>query len=129
VITQENRCLAFPNIFQHRVAPFQLKDKKKPGYRKILVFFLVDPNPGCKVFSTAHVPPQQSDWLMEELAKVNPFRSLPKEIFQHICGYCSWPMSLRDAKLHRTGLMDERKYFIDSSNQQFFERVFSLCEH
>jgi hypothetical protein len=44
VITQENRCIIFPNIYQHRVAPFQLKDPTQLGVRKILVFFLVDPS-------------------------------------------------------------------------------------
>jgi hypothetical protein len=54
VTCQENRCIAFPNTMQHRVAPFQLEDETKPGIRKILVFFLVDPNE--RVLSTLHVP-------------------------------------------------------------------------
>ncbi|CAF5081644.1 unnamed protein product, partial [Rotaria sp. Silwood1] len=61
VITQENRCLVFPNIYQHRVAPFQLKDPTQSGQRKILVLFLVDPT--ARILSTANVPPQQSHWL------------------------------------------------------------------
>ncbi|KZV97535.1 hypothetical protein EXIGLDRAFT_832794 [Exidia glandulosa HHB12029] len=40
--TKCGRCIAFPNIFQHRVAPFSLLDKTKPGHRKILALFLVD---------------------------------------------------------------------------------------
>jgi len=42
----EGRCIAFPNIYQHRVSPFELRDKSKPGHRKILAFFLVDPTLG-----------------------------------------------------------------------------------
>jgi len=127
VITQENRCIVFPNIFQHKVAPFELKDKTKPGHRKILVFFLIDPN--NQVISTAKVYPQRSDWFMEELFKIKPFSSLQKEILELIMSYCRWPMTLTEAKVHRAGLMAERKYFIDESNEQFFERRFSLCEH
>ncbi|KAI9761705.1 MAG: hypothetical protein M1840_001736 [Geoglossum simile] len=41
---EEDRLLTFPNTFQHRVGPFRLADPTKPGHRKILAFFLVDPN-------------------------------------------------------------------------------------
>ena len=38
-------CYVFPNDLQHRVAPFEMADKTKPtAHRKILAFFLVDPN-------------------------------------------------------------------------------------
>ena len=43
VVTKEGRCLAFPNIYQHCVAPFRLEDPTRAGVRRILVFFLVDP--------------------------------------------------------------------------------------
>jgi hypothetical protein len=46
--------LAFPNIFQHKVEPFELVDKSKNGHRKILVFFIVDP--GVKITSTKDIP-------------------------------------------------------------------------
>src|SRR5690606_25476567 len=44
VETSPGRCLAFPNVLQHRVAPFQLADPTRPGHRKILAFFLIDPS-------------------------------------------------------------------------------------
>ena len=59
--TCEGRCIAFPNVFQHRVAPFSLLDASKPGHRSILVLFLVDPT--ISILSTSRVPPQQKDWL------------------------------------------------------------------
>jgi hypothetical protein len=127
VITQENRCIAFPNIFQHQVAPFTLEDKTKPGKRKILVFFLVDP--GRRVLSTATVPPQQAGWLVDEVAKMSPFKDLPKEIMQHVGSFMRWPMTRAEAEIHREALMSERKYFIKNSNEKLFERQFSLCEH
>lgn len=57
VDTHENLCLVFPNFMQHRVSNFGLEDESKPGYRKILVFFLIDP--AHRILSTADVPPQQ----------------------------------------------------------------------
>jgi hypothetical protein len=57
IITKSGRAIAFPNLYQHCVAPFSLLDNSKPGHRKILVFFLVDP--AYHILSTALVPPQQ----------------------------------------------------------------------
>ena len=44
VDTREGRLLTFPNILQHQVQPFSLVDPSKPGHRKILALFLVDPH-------------------------------------------------------------------------------------
>jgi hypothetical protein len=125
IITQEDRCIAFPNLFQHQVAPFELVDKSKPGYRKILVFFLVDPS--VRVQSTLHVPPQQRHWMIEILCKI--FKTLPKEVVALIVGFMDWPMDLASAKIYRGELMEERKFFIKENNSRYFERPFSLCEH
>ncbi|MGW0435787.1 DUF4246 domain-containing protein [Micromonospora sp. NPDC003197] len=100
--THAGRCLAFPNILQHRVAPFRLADPTRPGHRKILAFFLVDPS--VKIVSTADVPPQQ------------PWSSTST-------------MTLEQAKEYREQLMQERKFFVDEHNEELYEREFSLCEH
>jgi len=42
--TIENMCLVFPNFLQHKVSELKLIDTTKPGHRKILVFFLIDPD-------------------------------------------------------------------------------------
>jgi hypothetical protein len=34
--------VAIPNLFQHCVRPFHQQDATRPGYRKILVFFVVE---------------------------------------------------------------------------------------
>ncbi|KAF5681277.1 hypothetical protein FHETE_66 [Fusarium heterosporum] len=60
VHTKKGRAIFFPNLVQHRVSPFQLVDKTKPGYRKILALFLVDPS--IPIISTSNVPPQQKHW-------------------------------------------------------------------
>lgn len=57
VETPQGRCLAFPNNLQHRVARFELEDKKRSWHQKILTFLLV--NPDDRVPSTREVPPQQ----------------------------------------------------------------------
>ncbi|MDK1344662.1 DUF4246 domain-containing protein [Streptomyces sp. 378] len=100
--TPAGRCLAFPNILQHRVGSFRLADPSRPGYRKILAFFLVDPSE--KIISTSDVPPQQ------------PWSAAST-------------MTLDQAKDFREQLMRERKFFVDEHNEQLYEREFSLCEH
>ncbi|MFI9114077.1 DUF4246 domain-containing protein [Streptomyces venezuelae] len=102
VSTPEGRCLAFPNILQHRVSPFRLADRTRPGHRKILAFFLVDP--ARTIVSTSDVPPQQ------------PWSDTST-------------MTLEQAKEYREQLMRERKFFVDEHNEQLYEREFSLCEH
>ncbi|WP_093868242.1 DUF4246 domain-containing protein [Streptomyces sp. KS_5] len=102
VSTPAGRCLAFPNILQHRVGSFRLADATRPGYRKILAFFLVDPSE--QIVSTSDVPPQQP-W--------SPAST----------------MTLEQAKSFREQLMQERKFFVDEHNEQLYEREFSLCEH
>ena len=127
IITQEDRCIVFPNVYQHRVAPFQLQDPTQSGERKILVFFLIDPS--IRILSTANIPPQQSDWLLNIVRSMSPFNKLPSLIVDKIMGYIDFPMSLNEAKAHREKLMAERKYFLSKNNELLFERPFSLCEH
>ncbi|MCX5422020.1 DUF4246 domain-containing protein [Streptomyces sp. NBC_00078] len=100
--TPAGRCLAFPNILQHRVGSFRLTDPTRPGYRKILAFFLVDPSE--KIVSTSDVPPQQ------------PWSDTST-------------MTLEQAENYREQLIQERKFFVDEHNEQLYEREFSLCEH
>ncbi|MFE3861437.1 DUF4246 domain-containing protein [Streptomyces goshikiensis] len=100
--TPAGRCLAFPNVLQHRVGSFRLTDTTRPGHRKILAFFLVHPSEG--IVSTSDVPPQQ------------PWSDTST-------------MTLEQAKEHREQLMRERKFFVAEHNDQLYEREFSLCEH
>ncbi|MFJ5730895.1 DUF4246 domain-containing protein [Streptomyces paradoxus] len=100
--TPAGRCLAFPNVLQHRVDSFRLLDPTRPGHRKILAFFLVDPSE--TIVSTSDVPPQQ------------PWSDTST-------------MTLEQARNYREQLMQERKFFVDEHNEQLYEREFSLCEH
>ncbi|MFF9345208.1 DUF4246 domain-containing protein [Streptomyces sp. NPDC014773] len=100
--TPAGRCLAFPNVLQHRVGPFRLADPARPGHRKILAFFLVDPS--TTIVSTSDVPPQQP-WAETST------------------------MTREEAEGFREELMRERKFFVGEHNEQLYEREFSLCEH
>lgn len=106
------RCIVFPNIYQHLVKPFKLVDKTKPGFRKILVFFLVDPT--VKIISTHNVLPQQPDW--DDVQPDEPADKRQK-------------MTRKEAEDMREKLMFQRKYARDEFQKEFYEREFSLCEH
>ncbi|KAG9088437.1 hypothetical protein FRC06_002031 [Ceratobasidium sp. 370] len=115
--TSENRTTAFPNIYQHRVSPFELRDKSKPGYRKILALFLVDP--AIQRPSTTIVPPQQQDW------RVVPDPTLAAAMLSRFEN----TMSRQEAEAYRLELMDERTAFVKANDEHFFSVPFSMCEH
>ncbi|KAI9933694.1 hypothetical protein ASPWEDRAFT_167964 [Aspergillus wentii DTO 134E9] len=106
VSTHQGRLLTFPNTMQHQVSPFSLADSSKPGHRKILAFFLVDPN--LRVISSANIPPQSADWAE---------------------GNGDSLMTLDQAKEHRLELMEERKTATVQTNGIFETGEFGLCEH
>ncbi|KAF9520691.1 hypothetical protein BS47DRAFT_1286740 [Hydnum rufescens UP504] len=128
VDTKEGRLLTWPNILQHRVEPFTLADPTRPGHRKILALFLVDPN--IRIISTANVPCQQKDWWTTDIRKKGGLAELPLElqdqVFNEVEGF---PISLEEAKEQRLELMEERKRFVFSHEQSFEGSYFSLCEH
>ncbi|GLB35530.1 putative protein of unknown function (DUF4246) [Lyophyllum shimeji] len=129
VDTPEGRLLTWPNILQHRVQPFELEDPTKPGHRKILALFLVDPN--TRIISTANVPPQRRDWWSEQVRKGDHAVSrLPAELQDHVLDAVEeFPISLEDAKELRLKLMEERKVFVVKHDEAFRQHEFSLCEH
>ena len=63
VSTPQGRLLAFPNVFQHCVSDFQLQDPTKPGHRRFIALWLVDPL--IRIINTANVPPQQAEWWVD----------------------------------------------------------------
>ena len=107
MLTRKGRVLAFPNVLQHRVASFGLKDPTKPGHRKILAMFLVDPH--TRILSTTNVPPQPRDWWAEEVHKIDPFAELPTELFDKIIeDVDDFPIGWTEACETREALMAER---------------------
>ncbi|KAI0742054.1 hypothetical protein C8Q80DRAFT_1109616 [Daedaleopsis nitida] len=128
VVAAEDKCVAFPNRWQHRVEPFELADATQPGHRKILCFFLVDPF--VRIHSTADVPPQQSDWYEAEMERIPALRALPQELFDMISRYVlDATMTREDAEEVREELMEERANFVVTHNELVFEVQMNLCEH
>ncbi|KAI1790084.1 hypothetical protein LXA43DRAFT_1018230 [Ganoderma leucocontextum] len=128
IIAEEGKCIAFPNIYQHRVDAFELVDPTKPGHRKILCFFLVDPF--TKVLSTRDVPPQQEDWAAEALGEARSLQLLPQELFDIVVDYTrEGKVSRKEAEDVREQLMAERSTFVVEHNKELFEVEFYMCEH
>lgn len=132
VLTKEGRLLAFPNVLQHRVPPFSTRDLSKPGYRKILALFLVDPH--IRILSTSKVPPQQKEWWVGEVmgaaGTIDRLSDMPTEMMGHILDDCDgFPISLEEAKEIRAELMKERSRIQVSVEEGFNENQFNFCEH
>lgn len=159
VNTPEGRLLAFPNVFQHRVSPFELVDKTKPGHRRFIALWLVDPHQ--RIISTANVPPQQQDWWAESVfgASTNEQRAaaekLPAEMVQLLQEkgvelpssgekgakvpnevldlvrkeFNLGTLSLQEAKEHRLALMAERSTHQVDAENESLSATYSFCEH
>ncbi|OBZ68435.1 hypothetical protein A0H81_11563 [Grifola frondosa] len=128
IVTTEDKCLVFPNIYQHCVAPFGLADPTKPGFRKILCFFLVDPF--TKIASTSDVPAQQTEWFVNALEEAQALQRLPQELWDIIVGYAIEDMmSVEEAKKEREKLMKERSNMVHDQSTIVFETSFNMCEH
>ncbi|KAI8586465.1 hypothetical protein BDZ88DRAFT_399827 [Geranomyces variabilis] len=54
------RCVAFPNVYQHKFSAISLLDRTRNGHSTLISFLLIDPS--TRITSTLQVPPQQPDW-------------------------------------------------------------------
>ncbi|KAF8146493.1 hypothetical protein K438DRAFT_1734716 [Mycena galopus ATCC 62051] len=133
IATTAGRALAWPNVYQHRVAPFRLLDPTKPGHRKILAIFLVDPSIK-PIPSATHIPLQRADWIIDALqeAKSDPnslFSRLPSEllclIYDHLPNML---MTQHEAEKYRLELMEERTNFVQNRKEEL-SYTFNMCEH
>ncbi|KAJ2777470.1 hypothetical protein H4R18_005136 [Coemansia javaensis] len=128
VAAAHGRCIVFPNVYQHRVSEFRLADPTKPGHRKILAFFFV--NPTVRVPSSEIVPPQQQDWWAPAALGRYCMPMLPAVVRDGILGYVDFPMPLAAAKEPRLELMAERTANNSSAEEvSGFDAEFHLCEH
>ncbi|KAF7354774.1 hypothetical protein MSAN_01391600 [Mycena sanguinolenta] len=131
--TSAGRALAWPNIYQHRVSPFSLQDPTKPGHRKILAIFLVDPSVD-PIPSATNVPPQQADWAAEVLeeARCDPtsaYSRLPPELSNEILArFPDTFVSRAEAEEYRLALMKERTRFVKVHGREL-KHSFNMCEH
>ncbi|KAJ7862636.1 hypothetical protein B0H14DRAFT_2740011 [Mycena olivaceomarginata] len=128
-VTSAGRALAWPNIYQHRVSPFRLLDPTKPGHRKIIAIFLVDPSID-PIPSATDIPPQQSDWVFEALEDpTSTFTRLPSELAIKVQeGFSDGLMSRAEAEDYRLKLMKERTQFIGGRGREL-KHSFNMCEH
>ncbi|KAI0717938.1 hypothetical protein C8Q72DRAFT_902417 [Fomitopsis betulina] len=126
ITTKQDRCIAFPNLYQHLVSPFQLSDSTKPGHRKILVFFLVDPHIHIPSASTA--APQQAAWMQRAVTGTRLWERLPPEVRDIIWAYAGC-MTAEEAREYRLELMEERTTFVEVVDGQRFGTEFNMCEH
>jgi hypothetical protein len=103
------------------VGPFQLADLTRPGHRKILALFLVDPN--IRITSTENIPPQKYDWLGEDSARNNS--SEPAKDYSPTVDFRNHLFQLAEAREWREELMAERKAFVKEQNSALTAKYFS----
>ncbi|KAL4866602.1 hypothetical protein BDV12DRAFT_172555 [Aspergillus spectabilis] len=124
VVCKESRLITFPNTLQHKVLPFSLADPSKPGHRKILALFLVDP--WRRIISSANVPPQREDWR----PKLNAGEDIAVGQQRKVTDSTqSSTMTMEEAKAYRLELMKERGLRSEKQNSAYEEGAFCLCEH
>jgi hypothetical protein len=132
--TKAGRALSWSNVYQHCVSSFKLSDPAKPGHRKILAIFLVDPTID-PVHSTTTVAPQQAEWAAEALqaslaADDSLFSRLPQELADLIKERLpSTVMTLKEAEAYRLALMRERTVFVKKHSDTAYGVRFNMCEH
>ncbi|KAJ6558212.1 hypothetical protein B0H19DRAFT_1376690 [Mycena capillaripes] len=118
----------------HCVSAFRLSDLSKPGHRKILAIFLVDPTIQ-PIPSTTNVPPQQVDWACEALkGLLEDHRSLvsrlPQELVDSIKEQLlAMTMTLKEAEAYRLELMKERTVFVKNHSDTAYGVKFNMYEH
>lgn len=125
VTAQNGRGVVFPNTLEHKVEPFELVDPTKPGTRKILAFFLVDPTK--TIPSSAVIRAQQQDWIERAQAPVLKKMKLPECVESKVGRFAGAGMTLAEALAYRLELMTERSPIVDDGGDP--ELYFSLCEH
>ncbi|KAF9789748.1 hypothetical protein BJ322DRAFT_1203235 [Thelephora terrestris] len=127
VETIQGRCVAFPNIYQHQVQPFRLRDPTKPGLRKIFVAFLVDPT--YTIPSATIIAPQQREIIrdaMLEAGNSSWLGRLPVELIDDIASGNDGTLSRAEAEAYRLEIMDERTAFVRASDSSYFGTNFPL---
>lgn len=119
------RTVIFPSMVQHRYTGFELLDKTKPGYLRVLVFYLVDPN--IRIISTANVPPQRLDWtfgLTEEGS--DSTAAMAKLALDNKDKKGNMPMSLSEALEYRVEALEELVEFMGYQHVAFESNIIIL---
>ncbi|KAH9914477.1 uncharacterized protein B0H18DRAFT_1125513 [Fomitopsis serialis] len=93
----------------------------KPGHRKILVFFLVDPNM-ITIPSASTVAPKQELWIRWLWCRL--LKAVHKMIWELLD-----PITERQARKYREELTNERTLAARAVDKTRFGQFFNLCEH
>ncbi|KAG8949489.1 hypothetical protein FRC00_008123 [Tulasnella sp. 408] len=124
VETLQGRAIAFPNIYQSQMTPFELFDRSKPGYRRFLALYLVDPE--CTIPSTTNIAPQQADWIREAISMPGTlFARLPTEILNLIvdAAQAGGVLETQDeAEGYKLETIEEREACVAHQNEHYFEK-------
>lgn len=126
ILTRQDRAIFFPNVFMHQVQPFRLEDPTRPGHRKILALFLVDP--AIPIISTANAPPQQKDWWPGDAVIRNSGR-LPGELAKMVVDNIDFLIDEAEAKRIRKDLMEERSVLQRDGVSSIKNIYWNFCEH
>ncbi|KAG9016330.1 hypothetical protein FRB90_003261 [Tulasnella sp. 427] len=109
---------------------FRVVDKTKPGHRKTVALFLLEPTKPR--LSTTDIPPQQADWsetAMHQAPSTSLLSKLPAELVRKTARHLPNLMTLEEAKAYRMKLMDERTSFVEEQDDNYFATEFNFCEH
>ena len=114
------RCLVYPNVFEHRLSEAELVDAGAGGHRTVLLLHLVDPTQ--RVLSTSFVPPQQAEWWDRQLDEAAaPF--IPILALQHVISdYAQPTLRSEEAWKHREKAMKERAVYQAKATQVMYQR-------
>lgn len=130
--------MVFKNALQHRVKMLYNESEAETAVRRILVFWLVDPD--VRIPSTADVPPQQwgrarpllARTLHEQWHAAEDQRRLRVSTVKLILDYAKWGFTGEEAAAHRLALMRERTFSTKLVNTEFeklHRREYTFCEH
>jgi len=122
VPVQPGLCIAFPNIYQHRLADVQLQDPNKLGRLSVLSFLLVDPEVP-PILSTSDVPPQQWTWVRDALEESLDER-LPSELVQKIVNEANFLLSDEEADRYQADMDLDRNIFTIMNTATYFRLPF-----
>ncbi|KAF2811084.1 uncharacterized protein BDZ99DRAFT_462360 [Mytilinidion resinicola] len=132
VETPQGRLLAFPNVFQHRVSSFKLIDPTKPGHRRFIALWLVDPT--RRIISTANVPPQQDWWVDSTFGDTSESRSaalakLPAELLTLLKEKGLQDIASTDGGQLPAELMEMVREYFNADQDAFLMGVEEAREH
>jgi len=136
--TPVGRALVFKNSMQHRVQMLCNSSATDTAFRKVLIFWLVDPDK--RILSTEDIPEQQWDLTRARIGQVlhkqwrpaSETVKMPANPIKLILAYAKYGFTRKEALQNRLKLMEERSYSrhaIDNKFEALIVREYSFCEH